>query len=343
MAKKLLFFSVLISQIITSQVISDTYDFESLTVSSNLNGQDNWVVNTNVTQQNVGNTSSIGDYVGSKAFVPGDLGGSNFLFASRVNDANWEIPSVTSCTVATNLTIEASVAINYWGQHFNLCYDKNGDGDYGSLNVADSNELSVGFGRHRTGGVNYMQVYKADGTTTSVAVAESLASYAWVRFRLVIDLAANSGQGSGTLYYRDLEASGSWTAYPGLGSINMLIDDGSVNQDNLSNLDGVGFVQEADRVYWDDLYVSITCDGLVGVESSQIDLVKIYASHSEIIVDLSALSQADIVVYDMLGRVVSSDLGVRKDNYRTKVSQEGIYIVQVSEGGAVKTQKVLVH
>lgn len=342
MIKKILLFIVVISQFANAQILSSTYDFEGLTTSAILHGQDNWVVGTNASQQNVGTTIGVGDYVGSKAFKPNDLGGNNFLFASRVNDGNWSIPSVTSCVSATTITMEASVAINYWGQHFNLGFDKNSDGDFGTTNTPDPNELGIGFGRDRSGGTNYMQVYKADGTVVSVPVAESLASYTWVRFRLVVELEGNSGQGVGALYYRNLETAAAWAIYPGLSNINMAINTASANQDNLSNLNGMAFVQEADRVYWDDLYVAVGCDGLLSAESEVLESTTIFAKNNSIVVDFDKELEAAITIFDVLGRPVLHVKTTATNNQFT-VPVKGVYIVKVASEGQVETQKIWVN
>ena len=190
---------------------TSTYDFETLSTGVLLNGQDNWEVLGEGVNQYVNTAASSGDYTGSKAFMPGGLGGSNQILASRVNDGNWSFPSINTCNEASELVLECSMSLNYWGQSFFMGYDLNDDGDYGAADVFDTNEISVGFGRRRTGS-NYMRVYRADGTYVEVVVAESLSG--WVRYRLVIDLLGNAGSGSGTLYYKDLANSGSWTEVP---------------------------------------------------------------------------------------------------------------------------------
>ena len=54
---------------------TSTYDFETLSTGVLLHGQDNWEVLGEGVNQYVNTAASSGDYTGSKAFMPGGLGG----------------------------------------------------------------------------------------------------------------------------------------------------------------------------------------------------------------------------------------------------------------------------
>ena len=126
-----------------------------------------------------------------------------------------------------------------WGEWLNLGFDANGDGDYSSdCKTADPNELGIGLGF----ALSNMELYKADGTVVSAARVGS----GWTRYRLTINLKANSGQGSGSVCYKIMNASPAiWQPVPGLQDINMAINSSSAGRENLQNLNGMVVQQEA--------------------------------------------------------------------------------------------------
>lgn len=328
---------------LNSQITSATYDFESLTTGAYLNGQDNWEVLGEGVNQNVSTSTTSGDYTGSKAFLPGSLGGNNQILASRVNDGNWSFPDITTCSETSELILECTMYLNYWGQAFFLGYDANDDGDFGSADVFDANELSIGFGRKRSGS-NYMRVYKADGSYQQVVVAESLSG--WVRYRLTVNLLGNSGSGSGTLYYKDLANSGAWTEYPGLSGIDMLIDSNSANQDNLSNLDGMAIFQDADSTGWDDIFVQTTCTDLLATEAAAFEKLSIYPnpSNGTVSVDKGSLNDLVFELKNSLGqRLLVKELKGAGVSTIELNQAPGVYIATLQSENAIKSYKIVIE
>lgn len=328
---------------LNAQTTTATYDFESLTTGAYLNGQDNWEVLGEGVNQNVNTSTTSGDYTGSKAFLPGDLGGNNQILASRVNDGNWSFPELTTCAATSEVVLECSMSLNYWGQAFFLGYDANEDGDFGSADVFDANELGIGFGRRRSGS-NYMRVYKADGSYQQVVVAESLSG--WVRYRLVIDLLANSGSGSGTLYYKDLANSGAWTEYPGLSGIDMLIDANSSNQDNLSNLDGIALYQDADSTGWDDILVQKTCTQPLTVENKPFENVSVYPNPTKgtLHVAMGGIENMYFELKNSQGQIVlEKELNGGGATTIALDQAPGIYVATLQANEAIKSYKVVLE
>jgi len=68
-----------------------TYNFESLTNASAINGQDNWKVqdagtSTSISSATIQSFTSSGGYTGSKGLNIPDIGGTHQLYVSRIND-----------------------------------------------------------------------------------------------------------------------------------------------------------------------------------------------------------------------------------------------------------------
>lgn len=238
-----------------TQVLTQTYDFNSLSLGL-IHGQDNWKYMGNLnTSANIPGSVNCqippgfdappiafdatpsGAYAGGIALKnPGNTGGSHG-FTSRKNDGNWEYYVLTNSDFVI-LEFDYDNG-NVWGEWLNLGFDANGDGDYSSdCKTADPNELGIGLGF----ALSNMELYKADGTVVSAARVGT----GWTRYRLTIDLKANSGQGSGSICYKIMNASPAiWQPIPGLQNINMAINSSSAGRENLQNLNGMVVQQEA--------------------------------------------------------------------------------------------------
>jgi hypothetical protein len=236
---------------------SKIYDFENLTLG-NLNGQDNWATDGAV-GINVINASTSGLYTGSKTLGNAANG---FVAASRLNNGAWSFPSMTG---ATQITIEASLRMNYWQVDFQLGQDVNADGNFSNGSYTyDANELGIGFGQRTN---NTAVVYKADGTLVTAPLATTSGN--WLRFRLVINTAANGGAGSGTLYFRNLTTSATnWTPISGLTNINMGINTSANNRTNLSNLNGMFYQADKDNPSIDDILFEVVSPLQVSISGS---------------------------------------------------------------------------
>lgn len=240
-----------------SQITTSTYTFESLTVAAAIAGQDNWQYMGNLNTSNniagslscgipsgaaptqVATTTTSGAYTGGKAMRNPGTTGNSHGFASRINNAGWNysIPA-TSDYLIFEFDYDNG---NYWGQNVNLAFDRNGDGNFSSnCTTVDANEIGIGL----VLGAATMSLYRANGTLTNAVRVGT----GWTRYRITVDLRANSGQGSGSVCYRQLGTNGAWTTVTGLQNINMQISSASVNQNNLQNLNGIVVQQEAGGV-----------------------------------------------------------------------------------------------
>jgi hypothetical protein len=259
---------------IYAQTVTTTYNFESLVVG-NIAGQDNWYYSGNLnTSTNIpgsagcaipsgaaptqiATTTTVGLYMGGKALRnPGNTGGTHG-YASRKNNGAWSY----SIPAATNyLLFEFDYDnTNWWGVNVNLAYDLNNDGNYNATcNTNDANELGLGL----IIGTNNITLNTANGSAILATGARpSTTGGIWHRYRIIIDLAANSGAGAGYVCYRNLNSSGSWTPIAALQNINMNINSASINQNNLQNLNGIVVQQEAGGVGVIDNISVVTING----------------------------------------------------------------------------------
>ena len=207
----------------------ESYDFNHLTGSNihpftNLDGQDGWTSTGWIAGSDIpgwwnGVTQSLG-FDGTQALRFQRVGPGYGASAFRVNNGSWSFPTFDG----PQGFIQADFGIPYWGQHFGLAYDENGDNK--PLWKSQYNELGVWI---LTAGINGVWVRSQGGTNVNVPLA-NIGGGGWVRLRLEIDLEANSGRGSGDLYYQNL-SNGDTSLQPvsGMQGIDLGFDPGATN------------------------------------------------------------------------------------------------------------------
>ena len=210
-----------------SNVVS--YDFNSLTGSdvspfSSLDGQDGWtsvgfIFNTPKPEWYVGVTDTLG-FDGTQALRFQRVGAGYGADASRLNDANFSIPSFIGHEGGF---FQADFGIGYWGNEFALAYDANADG---VVRKTDPSEIGPRLlvGSHAD---RQIKVISADGSTMTAPLssANGAGSGDWLRLRLVMNFTANDGQGSGSVYYQNLnKADTNLRPLAGLQDINLKLD-----------------------------------------------------------------------------------------------------------------------
>jgi hypothetical protein len=179
-----------------------TYTFEGLTAgpspTGNLIGQDNWV------HFNTGATT------GAEAIVQLGTGTntSNVFLANqgnaqvgRANDANFSVPTFTG---TEQVYLEADMQFGTQQANFAAAHV------VPDSQAATDRSMSPIFGWFPFGTPSSLQfmVRKANfGATSFIAVADAAPEIVlgdWVRLRMEVDLAANGGDGSASLFYKDL-------------------------------------------------------------------------------------------------------------------------------------------
>lgn len=225
------------------------YNFESLNLGA-LHGQDNWKTFP-TTGGTIINAYASGGYPGSKGAEITTANGLSIF--SRVNNGSWSTPNLTA---ARTVTIEVTMHRNFFNQVFALAYDKNGDGDFATNSTAsDADEVGIGIRQFS----KRVGILTANGTLVDAVLNTS--EYQYFRYRLVVDLLANNGAGSGSLSYRNLATNGNWIAIPGLQNINMNINMAATDAvNNLSLINGIVYSAAKQVATLDDISISVTRD-----------------------------------------------------------------------------------
>jgi hypothetical protein len=193
------------------------YTFENLTSGANLIGQDNWV------HFNTGATS------GSEALVLFGTGSNTSKVFSpnqgnvqvgRANDANFSVPTFTG---TEQVYLEADMQFGTQQANFAAAHV------VPDSQAATSRSMSPIIGWQPVGtppnNPMHFSLRKANfGTTTVIGpiadVAPEIVLGDWVRIRMELNLAANGGDGSASVFYKDLtQGQTSFTPIPGLQNL----------------------------------------------------------------------------------------------------------------------------
>jgi hypothetical protein len=193
----------------------EIYGFESLGANSFIDGQDNWVDQPLQGQGIV--TVDASPVNGTK--VVGVLPNTAFdeaAFLTRVNDENFSFPAFTG------FESDAVIQFDLTGEHialFALGHDQNGDG----MLKASEGEIGPAFG---TDDRNFVLQQANRGTAFEVAFGQGNAGGDWYRMQLRIDFTANGGNGSGSVYYRNLtDGDPEFQPVAGLQEIDLRLSD----------------------------------------------------------------------------------------------------------------------
>lgn len=232
--KKLLLF--LLATILTlgmqAQVIEHFYDFNDLE-ADHLNGQDEWTVVVNSagspnemdvgeSYQNGGNT--ITSYDGTNAVFYGQSGGQFGRTGSRESQDNFPF----DFTVGGPVEIEIDIHTGYWGTLFGFGYDANGNGYLmpGQETIINIEENEGGFGFH-VGNQTSPQIksfFMPDGSTIEY-IFPLASSSGWHRYKMFLDLDANDGTGSITMFVSEME--GDYVPVAEISGINLGMTPGT--------------------------------------------------------------------------------------------------------------------
>lgn len=181
------------------------YTFENLTAGGFLIGQDNWIHATGATS-------------GPEALVLVGTGSDTSKVAApftgnvqieRPNDANFSIPTFTGTEkIAIEADFQLGTALNWYA--------------LGNGVPLTSMSPIIGFqntGSGATFAMNFSFRKAFNGAVTNIpvaSVAPEILTGDWVRIREEVDLAANGGDGSGSVFYKDLTlGQTSFTPVPG--------------------------------------------------------------------------------------------------------------------------------
>lgn len=222
----------------------ETYseDFNDFT-AGDLNGQQGWVTEKfnsalDLTLTNVGED-------GSQALQ------FNQVSASAAGSLLNTVPDLSN---ASTFTFEADIAKNWWGTDFGIGGDNNSDGKIGK----NDNELAISIKPADHNDTLTLQL--ADGSTQTVSFSPADGN-GWARFRIEVDLEANSGSGAVTVKYKDLSAGESdWTTVSGLSGINAQLNPSASDHTNPENWNGIYINGDGQGVRVDNLMLEARSD-----------------------------------------------------------------------------------
>jgi len=196
------------------------YDFDGLNGSDTppftlLDGQDGWSEETFNANNRCGVTETL-SHDGTKSLQFQEVGPGFGCDASRINDANWGYSAFTG--LERDAYFQADMRVGFWGGSFGVAHDTNDDG---IIRGYQGGERGVRFTIGTQSNVQ-LRLIDASGNSTQVPLgALGVSGGNWVRVRVVMDLAAGGGSGTGTVWLQNLTAgTGSpFTPVPGLQDV----------------------------------------------------------------------------------------------------------------------------
>lgn len=211
-----------------AQVTEYIYDFNDLT-EGNLNGQDEWT-----TVVNAGGTTNEMDvayayqgavsYDGTKAVFYGQSGGNYGRTGSRESQENFPFDFTNGGLVE----IEIDIHTGWWGTLFGFGYDANGNGylmpaQETIINI-ENNEGGFGFHIGNKDLPQILSFFMPDGSTFTFTFPLEETN-GWHRYKLFLDLDANDGEGSITMFVAEME--GDFVPVQEVSDINLGMTPGS--------------------------------------------------------------------------------------------------------------------
>jgi hypothetical protein len=200
-----------------------TYDFNSLTGSNtspdytSVVGQDGWQTEAFAIGVPIGVTSSLG-FDGTPDLIYDNSGPSYGADAWRLSGGSFQMPMFW-LNVAV---LQGDFGLGYWGNQLAVSHDANPSQNPRNVTNAIGPQLNID-------PVPGVQLIPAEGSgkptagvpLSTINTTGPPGAEVWIRLRLVINLTANNGQGSGSVSYENLWHPGPFQPVAGLQNVNL--------------------------------------------------------------------------------------------------------------------------
>ena len=272
MQKKHLFLLtlLLVVGLVQAQTVA-SIDFNNYTENANLNGQDGWVARAH----SAGGGTLKTEYLGAGGSIcPDETMG---VFFDNANTNFGEIATHKSTetfpfdfSTGGSIEIEIDMLRNWWGTCFGVGYDADGDGvvlppmsyettqPNPNLNVQDGGIYFVTTGTSTQ--PRFVNGIVLPDNTMPVDFDYESSESGWTRWKILIDLEANGGAGSVTLF-ADHGCTGEFEPIPEIQGMNAGLTPGSGDRFDPAMWDGIFFLNSSHAGY-DNLVVRHTPAGL---------------------------------------------------------------------------------
>lgn len=214
--------------------IEHTYDFNSLAIGG-LDGQDGWhTILTTTGPSDLNVDYAVGSVVHPDAslFVYYNASGSGYgRCGTRKASANFDF----DFSAGNVIEFECDMHRNYWSMRYGVGFDADGDG-----------HIAIGLPTEVNEGGIYVQISQQSPANNKVvlpggsSVVFANTNAGWVRYKMVLDFAANSGQGAVALFSKP-GLTGTWQAIPEVQGVNIGLTAGSGDK--------------LDRLAWDGIFI----------------------------------------------------------------------------------------
>lgn len=258
----LLFLSIFLMLSVNAQTVI-TKDFNNYNEGV-LNGQDNWVARAH----SAGGGQMKVDYLGDG--LPTTPDESLGVFFSNANTNYGEIATHKSTpdfhfdfSEGGTIEVEIDMYYDWWGSVFGVGYDADGDGvvlppmNYEPTTPNPNLPTQDGGIYFTTSGKASTDPKFANGIVlpdNTMPVKFSYdASVGWIRWKIMIDLEANDGAGSVTLF-ADFGCTGEFQPIPEIQGLNAGLTPGSGDRHDPAKWDGIFFLNSSKAAY-DNLLV----------------------------------------------------------------------------------------
>lgn len=309
-------------------------DFNNYAENAPLNGQDGWVSRAH----SAGGGQFVTAYLGGEGNTT--LDESMGLFFNNANTNFGEIATHKSTpgfqfdfSSGGTIEIELDVYRNWWGTVFGVGYDADGDGVvlppmYYETTRPNPNLPS------QDGGVWFVTTAQDDREmfingivlpNNTLAADFDYPQSGWTRWKIMIDLEANNGEGSVTLF-ANYGGTGDFEPVPECQGLNVGLTPGSGDRNDPAMWDGI-FILNSSKASYDNLVVRHTPAGLAS-QFIEFDLISDQLISAEPIqLNASATSGLPVSFELLQGPATLSG------NTLTLTGESGIVKVKASQSG----------